>query len=302
MQEPLVSIGAINYNNSKYVIDTLNSIKAQSYSNIELVVIDDCSTDNSPALIEQWLKNYNAPFRFIKHEKNRGVCVACNSALNNASGKYVSIIATDDMMMPDKIKRQVEILESSADDVCGVYSDSYLIKEDSSHRFGMFIQRFGDYEDAPSGWIFEELLKRNFIGDFTMLVKHKCYKEIGNYDEALKFEDYDMLLRLSQKYKIIFSDYVSTKYRVRANSLTSTRQLWNPSRIRIYSKYVKDSAIAIKQIENIAMHAYSDNEKESLALLVPVKNYSKRISYIVIFWRLKLPALLGRVLLKILLG
>ena len=132
--QPLVTIGAINYNNGLYVIETLESIKAQSYQNVELIIVDDCSTDNSVVLITEWLKNFDKPYKFIKHEKNKGVCNTCNDLLTNASGKYISTIGTDDIMMPDKIKVQVEILENSADEVCAVYSDAFLIKEDRDRK------------------------------------------------------------------------------------------------------------------------------------------------------------------------
>ena len=120
--QPLVTIGVANYNNANYVLDTLNSIKAQNYPNVEVVIIDDCSADSSPAMIRDWLKDYNKPVKFIIHEKNRGVSAVCNQILKNAKGKYISLIATDDIMMPEKISIQVDIMEKTPDDVGIVYS------------------------------------------------------------------------------------------------------------------------------------------------------------------------------------
>jgi glycosyltransferase involved in cell wall biosynthesis len=300
MSLPLVTIGAINYNNSKYIVDTLNSIQSQSYPNIYLLILDDCSTDNSISLIEKWLINYTKPYKFIKHNVNKGVCVSCNTFLDNIAGKYVSLIATDDIMMPDKIQKQVEMLENIDDDVCGVYSDAFLIQEDGGPIDNTLIQKFWKYDYIPSGKIFEDLLKDNFIGDLTMLVKTNCYKEIGKYDESLKFEDYDMLLRLSYKYKILFSDYVSAKYRIRSNSLSSTSHTWNPDRVKIYSKHIDHSPIAIKQIESIAVGSFYSNEQEVLPLLIPIKKRTKKLKLIVFFWGLRLPKIIRRVLLKLL--
>jgi glycosyltransferase involved in cell wall biosynthesis len=299
MLEPLVTIGIGNYNNEKYVLDTLKSVKEQTYPNIELVIIDDCSTDNSLYIIKEWLKTCDKPYKLIVHEKNKGVCAVCNAILNNASGKYVSFLATDDLLMPDKTRKHVEILENTEVDVCAVYSDAYLIKENGSLRFGMFIQRYRDFEDAPSGNIFEQLLLGGFIPGMAVLVKRACYVKTGLFDESLVFEDYDMWLRLASEYKIIFSDYVSAKYRVRANSLTSTNKTWDASRIKIYAKHVKESPVAINQLERVVINAYLMNDREALALLPAIKNVSNRIRIVAIAWSLRLPAVAGKVFLKL---
>ena len=83
--KPLVSICAANYNNELYVLETLESIKNQTYHNIELIIVDDCSTDKSPEIIENWLNNFGKPYKFIRNEKNGGVCRACNTLLINSS-------------------------------------------------------------------------------------------------------------------------------------------------------------------------------------------------------------------------
>src|SRR5689334_1867763 len=91
---PLVSILAANYNNARYVLESLESIKQQTYPNIELIIVDDASADNSPQLISDWLKTANIPHKYIVHEQNKGLCSTCNELLRNANGKYISFIAT----------------------------------------------------------------------------------------------------------------------------------------------------------------------------------------------------------------
>ncbi len=81
---PLVTIGAVNYNNAKFLIETLESIKAQTYANIELIVVDDCSNDNSVELIEEWLKSYDRPVKFIKHDRNMGAIAGVNDVFDQA--------------------------------------------------------------------------------------------------------------------------------------------------------------------------------------------------------------------------
>src|SRR6185312_4924818 len=128
MEQPLVTIGAIGYNNARYVIETLESIKSQTYPNVELIVTDDCSTDKSVVgLITEWLKSYNHPYQFIIHDKNKGAPAACNEVIRRAKGKYISLIATDDILMPDKTRLQVEMLEKAGGNVGAVYSDAFII-------------------------------------------------------------------------------------------------------------------------------------------------------------------------------
>src|ERR1700741_1709140 len=209
---PLVTVIAINYNSEPYVLETLESIKQQTYENIQLCIIDDHSTDRSVDLIKQWLQTYQRPYKITLNEKNLGICATLNKVFNQADGKYISATATDDILLPDKISRQVEIMESAPNDVCAVYSNAYLVNSDGTFRDKTFIER-RNVQGYPQGNIFETLLTDNFIPAMSVLLKNDSYKAVGNFDENLIYEDYDMWLRLSKKFKFIYSDYISVKYR-----------------------------------------------------------------------------------------
>jgi glycosyltransferase involved in cell wall biosynthesis len=264
--QPLVTIAAINYNNSMYILETLNSIRDQTYTNIELIIVDDCSIDNSVELVENWLKTYTGKYKFIKHEVNKGVCVACNTGLRNATGEYVSSIATDDAMMPDKTKIQVAILEASGEDVAGLYSDAYLMDEHSNPINGVFIDIHRKFNERPSGNIYEVLLQGNYIPAMTFLFKRKLFDDIGLYDESLVYEDYDMWLRIARKYTILFSDFISCKYRIRPGSLSSTIKNWDYSDIKIFSKHA-GAPLPMQRLRNIAHKVYVNSDQQTIALL-----------------------------------
>lgn len=297
--EPLVTIGAANYNNSRFVVETLESIRSQSYQNIELVIVDDCSTDDSVSIIEEWLLTYEKPHKFITHDRNMGVCRTTNDLLQNANGKYISTIATDDIMLPEKISNQVEILESSSNDVCAVYSDAYMILENSAPRYGLFIQRHRDFEQLPSGNIFNALLSGNFLPAMSLLVKMSHYKEVGHFDEELVYEDYDMWLRLSKRYEFIVSDYISVKYRVRPGSLVTSIKNWSPSQTRIWLKHL-DSEKVISFLEETAKYAYITKDTETLRTLQEAKLNNNYINKLLLFHKLNIPPKIGyRILDKI---
>lgn len=221
MSLPLVSVFVASYNNEKFIVESLNSVMNQTYTNIELIIIDDKSTDSSVRIINDWVSETGYNCKFICNEINMGICAVSNIFLSNANGIYISWLASDDVMLPEKIEKQVEILEKEDLDVGVVYSDALVMNEDSEILYRKFLQMHKPYIDfAPQGNIFYELLEGNFIPIMSALIKRECYEKCGWYDEDLIYEDYDLLLRISRKYKFIFSDYISVQYRVHQNNLT----------------------------------------------------------------------------------
>ena len=114
MEYPLVSATVLCYNQARYVVECLEAVKAQNYPNLELIINDDASRDDSVAVIEAWLARNNIPHHFLKNQKNQGICRSLNNALKVARGKYVTGIAADDLWLPCKLKAQVELLERLA--------------------------------------------------------------------------------------------------------------------------------------------------------------------------------------------
>jgi glycosyltransferase involved in cell wall biosynthesis len=297
---PLVSIAAINYNNAKYIIETLESIRKQTYANIELIIVDDCSTDNCVELITEWLKTFKGPYKLVQHEKNKGVCVACNTAVKSASGKYYAAIATDDIMLPEKIEKQVAILEATNSNVAAVYSDAYTIDEHSKNLEGLFIQHHRNFLTNPTGNIYNVLLDGNYIPGMSFLFKRNIFDEVGLFDESLIYEDYDMWLRIARKYEIIFSEFVAVKYRIRPGSLVSTIKNWIYSDAKIFLKHADaGSALPIQRLKNIASEAYRTNDEKTLLL---VKELAEKINNTYLFtayllWYFGIPFSVGEVIL-----
>lgn len=266
---PLVSIVAINYNNSKYIIETLDSIANQTYENIELIIVDDCSTDNSVEKIDHWLLNFYKSYQFIKHSINQGVCKTINDGYKKAKGKYITSIATDDIMLLDKIQKQVELLEKTGEEVGMLYSDAYLIGENNEPMEGMFIKKYGYIKDIPpSGDLYKILLKGNFIPAMSILIKKTVFKDIGYFDENLYYEDYDMWLRIAKKYQIIYSEFPSVKYRIREKglALSTEKEIWNYNNLLIYFKH-KDMELGFCKIKEITYSSFLDNQKSIKKLI-----------------------------------
>lgn len=289
---PLVSVIVVNYNFSAYVIQTLESVRQQTYENIELIVIDDCSADNSPDLIRNWLSSYDKPSKLIVNEKNLGVCATANKAFHLATGKYISATAGDDLFHPQKVEKQVALLESSGDDFCAVYSNAYLINEYNEQKEVMFIER-RNVKGYPSGYIYEDLLEDNFIPAMSALVKKSCFLSVGDFDESLSYEDYDMWLRLARKYKFLFSDYVSCTYRVKEKSL-STSIDWDVPNMAILAKHAPNHPLAMKKLKELSLRAYQRDKTTVLATLSSKNVSDKYIKRILFLHRQRIPVSIGK--------
>lgn len=214
--QPLVSIGVASYNNARFIIETLDSIANQTYKNIEIIINEDASTDNSLELIQDWvIKNDNIPVVVLISETNEGVCKAANRYLHVAKGKYIGMIASDDRFLPEFIEKRVKFLEKSSSDVGLCYSMSHLINEQGEY-LGIENRQYN-----PSGYIFDHITSGfgSLCKPLTNFIKHEVFNNIGYYDESLLYEDWDWYLRVSKIYKIGFFDSLDTEYRNVAGSL-----------------------------------------------------------------------------------
>lgn len=242
--KPLVSIVAVCYNHEKYCIETLESIKLQTYNNIELIIIDDNSSDNSVIKIENWLKQNKYKYKFIKNEKNLGICKTLNKVFDLCTGEFMQMVSCDDIFYLNKIEKQVERLLEIDDSYGIVYSDADIIDEKSSLIGLKFIDYNTKHRKSPnlSGYIFEDLAIDNFIPAMSVLIRKEVYNKIGKYDDRLIYEDYDFWLRASKYFKFYYMNNTFVKYRIHSENLhkKSSSNKWKCSNI----------LIGIKQLNN----------------------------------------------------
>lgn len=222
---PLVTICVPNYNKSKFIEHTLASIYAQTYKSIEIIIIDDCSTDDSNLIIKAVLKECPFKYIYIQNPENKGVCAAANTGLRLSSGKYFQILSSDDIILPNKIMHQVNLLEASQDDVAFIYSPTNIIDEDGLYIKKNYFNTIGfEGNKMPFGNIYEDLLKLNFIPALTILIKSDCIKSVGGYDEKLRSEDWEMSLLLSKRYKVFYDNTITANYRIEKKSLMHSQK------------------------------------------------------------------------------
>ena len=221
-EEPLVSVPVITYNSAKTVLETLESIKAQTYPNIELIVSDDCSTDDTVAICHQWIeRNKN---RFVRTEvitvkQNTGVSANCNRASNAIQGQWVKGIAGDDILLPKCIETYVKYVAEHPDAVyifgkVDVFGDN----EDTINRF---VNTIFDYSffSLSSEEQYKWLITRSFqpIPAATEFYNYYKVKALGitNDSRIPMLEDWPKWIRCMEKgVRFHFVDQVIARYRV----------------------------------------------------------------------------------------
>lgn len=221
MNFPLVTIGVASYNNAPYLSETLDSLRDIDYPNLQLVVVDDASRDDSVTIIEQWQQNNpQVDLTFIAHETNRGICRALNQVLEVARGEFFAYVGSDDTLLPQRIRQQVAVF-ASLPDTCGVvFSD--VAHMDST---GRPLPPPADLTAPHSGQVFSNLLEVNYVPAMAALIRRSCFDKVGLYDESLSYEDWDMWLRLAREFEFQHVPGVVARYRIHAGSATSSRRV-----------------------------------------------------------------------------
>ena len=277
MRLPLVTIGAINYNNTSYVLETLNSILRQTYSEIELIIIDDASTDDSLLKIRKWLVNYPLPYKLIVHSENQGVHKAYESVIQNASGEFIAFIATDDLFEPEKIEQQVAAFKRLDDSYGVVYGDLVEINEygqvTSSPYFEAHNLRNKNWH-LPQENVFKTVTKEFLIYVQTTLIK-TCLLRTFSFKYKALSEDWQLILFLARHTKFYGMRNVVVKYRRHALSLSTQNRrrekyyLWCQSNVLMFLEAYNFPANAKEEKQVIANriqfhlldYAYQPNSK-----------------------------------------
>ncbi len=223
MEYPLVTAIMLSYNQAGFAVECLESIKAQNYPNLELIVNDDASRDDSVAVIRSWLEQSGLRHQLLVSDKNQGICRSMNRALANAKGKYVAGIAADDAWLPGKLLGQVALMERLPEKVAVAYSDALQMDEHGKTLPLKFIEAHRQFETPPQGDIHRILWEGNFIPAMSTMVRRSAYQEIGPFDESLFYEDWDMWLRMSRDRDFAWYDQPTARYRIVSTSIVRSQ-------------------------------------------------------------------------------
>ena len=211
---PLVSVICLCYNHASFVESAITSVLNQTYLNVEIIIVDDYSTDESISLLHS-LVNRFPRIRFINNESNIGMCRSFNKAFKEVKGEYIIDFSCDDLMAPNRIEDQVAAFVTLDERYGVVFSEAYIIDEQGT-ELGTFYKRTKSNElisKVPSGDVFIDLLHSYKICSPTIMIRKKVLDELSGYNELLSYEDYDLFIRSSRNYYYYYIDKPLTYYR-----------------------------------------------------------------------------------------
>lgn len=194
--EPLISVIIPTYNRAKTIIRAIESALKQTYTNMEIIIVDDASGDNTGEIVKGI---EDSRIKYIKHETNKGGAAARNTGIDEAKGEYVAFLDSDDVWLPEKIEKQVKLFERSDPKIGVIYTGFYRTDEDDRITEHVTPSKKGD--------LYNRLLEGNFIGTTSVIMaKRECLKQVGGFNASLpSCQDWDLYIRLS---KVCHYDYI----------------------------------------------------------------------------------------------
>lgn len=203
----LVSIIMPSYNTEQYIAKSIQSVRNQTYTNWELIIVDDCSTDNTDEVVASISDNR---IRYLKNEKNSGAAVSRNRALREAKGRWIAFLDSDDLWMPDKLEKQIEFMEKNR------YSFSYTNYEEidvSGKKTGVHVS--GPKKITKTG-----MFNYCWPGCLTVMYDRNVVGLI-QIEDIKKNNDYAMWLKVCMKADCYLLDDTLARYRKRSGSISN---------------------------------------------------------------------------------
>jgi glycosyltransferase involved in cell wall biosynthesis len=210
-EDPLVSVIIPAYNAATYIQQTLESVCRQTYKSLEIIVVDDGSTDSTSDIVSTYRSRDNR-LLLIK-QQNLGVAAARNAAIRASSGAFVAPLDADDIWFPDHLEKQVRCLTVAPDHVALAYSWSVDIDLDGKET--------GDFRASEiEGKVLATLISHNFIGNASAtIIRRCCFEKVGLYDISLRksqaqgCEDWDLYLRIAEEFEFASVSAFTVGYR-----------------------------------------------------------------------------------------
>jgi len=283
MNNTLVSVVVVTYNSGKYVLETLESVKKQTYKNIELIITDDCSKDKTVEIINEWVDKNKARFvrtYILTSLINMGVSGNCNRGCKAAKGEYIKTIAGDDILEIGAITEFMDYANANKS-VSLIYGQVTLINEKSE------ITEFVNTKVANKRLTFDKEFQANRIHAPGIFFSRYIYDKINGFDENLKLEDIDFYLRILDQGGIIeHLDKPVAYYRIHSESLSRDNKLMLQEHVRTLDKYKNKKHYKwnfIKFTENALYRQKIDDPNYNFLKLYKFFSYNHGFVYFIFF-------------------
>jgi glycosyltransferase involved in cell wall biosynthesis len=239
----LVSVLMASFNHERYISEAIESVLKQSFSDLELIIVDDCSTDGSKQLILDYQAKDNRVHAFF-HKENMGIAKTVNHALDVAKGRFISFIGSDDLWVPKKLELQLEVLRKNEDML--VWSEGDIIDAEGN-EVGKNFSELNQRSNKPvNGRIYRELIHENYIFGQSLIFKRDFCQDL-RFNATLRYlSDYQFMVDMGYLHDFLFVPESLAKYRIHGkNTICRDRNGWLLDRILIrryflvqYGKYL----------------------------------------------------------------
>ena len=229
---PRVSVIIPVYNQAEFIVAAVDSVLDQDYPSLDLVVVDDGSTDATPRLLAE----HGGAFKVLR-QPNRGAAAALNRGIRESRGELVCWLSADDLFLPGKVRRQVEAF---AEDVrIGLVYTGYERIDAHGRTIAVLASPLPAHPDP-----FTMVFWRNSINGSSVMVRREVFDTCGPFDESLRADvDADMWLRVTQAYLVRRIDGVYIKYRIHANTLSANQPLMVSSMTEVRRRFLRSGEL-----------------------------------------------------------
>jgi len=233
--KPQVSVIIPTYNRGRVIKEAIDSVLAQDYTEFELIVVDDGSTDHTSDVLD----SYRNVIKVLS-QKNRGVSAARNRGIAEASGKFIAFLDSDDLWLPHKLSTQVEFFNKTPDALICQTEEVWI-------RNGLRVNPKKRHK-KPSGMIFKLSLELCLVSPSAVMIKRSLFDRVGEFDETLPAcEDYDLWLRISSRFPIYLIDTPLIIKRGGHDDQLSSRAGLDKFRIKAIEKIIKSKLLSDDQ-------------------------------------------------------
>jgi len=226
---PIVSVIIPTYNRTKLLERAVNSVLRQTYKELELIIVNDSSKDETEKVIKKYADDR---IKYICHQKNLGGPAARNAGIRAAKGEYVALLDDDDEWFPEKLEKQVKHFSEVSNKVGLVYSGFEVIDMNGNVIHKTYPKFKGN--------LYMRLLERSMIGGSSVpLIKRACFEKVGLFDKSLKScQDWDMWMRIAKYYEFDFVPEILTKIYSHFHQISSDYSRMIPGRTRMIEKHI----------------------------------------------------------------
>ena len=273
---PKVSVVVLTHNRPELLRRAVSSILNQTFQDFEIVLVDDASTDSTPEVVRGL---GDARIKYIRHEVNKGEAGSRNTGVTNSSGQYIAFLDDDDEWLPEKLERQMRLLESSPSTVGAVYTGFLKIDRLTNKAIKQVIP-------SKRGDIFAEMAGQNWVGTpSTIVLRKECFEKMGLFDEAIVFgTDYDMWIRISKEFHFEYIQEPLINYSVHENKMSRRPNLQIKGLQALLNKhgsyFASDSKNYSRRYSTLGLLYYHQGDalRARKALLKAVNLYPLRLS------------------------